>query len=136
MNLSQQVSEIGHSEGSKKPYKTPLVVHYGAVSALTQTGTRTGTEDTSSTTGDMLKIMAMSERHLKENIVRVGLHPLGFGLYLFDYKPEYHSITSQGRQFGVMVDEVEPVVPAAISMSVHGCKQVNYAMLGIKRTVH
>jgi hypothetical protein len=79
-----------------------------------------------------------SERYLKKRIVRVGDHPLGFGLYLFDYKPEYRDLAGagHGRQFGVMIDEVEPIVPQAVSMGEHGFKLVDYAMLGIARTVH
>ena len=42
----------------------------------------------------------------KNNVVRIGTHPLGLGLYLFDYKPEYQDRCGQGRQFGVMADEV------------------------------
>lgn len=74
-----------------------------------------------------------SDRAAKENIVRIGLHPLGIGLYLFDYKPEFHDSYGHGRQFGVMADEVESVMPVAVSFGPRGHKVVNYAMLGVKR---
>ena len=45
-----------------------------------------------------------SERRVKENIVRIGDHPLGFGLYLFDYRPEFRQHWGQGRQFGLMIE--------------------------------
>jgi hypothetical protein len=77
--------------------------------------------------------MCSSERRVKENIVRVGDHPLGFGLYLFDYRPEYREQWGHGRQFGVIIDEVETVVPEAVSVFPDGFKRVDYQMLGIHR---
>ena len=72
-----------------------------------------------------------SDRTLKQNIVRVGTHPAGFGLYLFDYKPEFREAAGVGRQFGVMADEVEAVLPQAVVMHPDGYKRVDYALLGI-----
>ena len=83
------------------------------------------------TRGGMMGMM--SDRRLKENIVRIGTHLLGFGLYLFDYKPEYRGVCGDRRQFGVMADEVETVMPSAVAMHPEGHKTVNYAMLGISR---
>jgi hypothetical protein len=77
--------------------------------------------------------MCSSERRVKENIVRVGDHPLGFGLYLFDYRAEYRGMFGCGRQFGVMIDEVETVVPKAVSIYPDGFKRVDYQMLGIHK---
>ncbi len=77
-----------------------------------------------------------SDRAIKENIVRIDKHPLGIGLYLFDYKPEYRDEWGHGRQFGVMAQEVEVVMPEAVSVHPHGYKTVNYGMLGIIRSVH
>ena len=78
----------------------------------------------------------MSDRNIKENIVRVGEHSLGIGLYLFDYKPEFREEWGFGRQFGVMADEVETVMPQAVSIHPDGYKMVNHAMLGISLTIH
>jgi len=75
-----------------------------------------------------------SDRAAKENIVLIGTHPLGIGLYLFDYKPAYRQTWGCGRQFGVMADEVEGVMPEAVSIHADGHKLVDYAMLGISRT--
>ena len=77
-----------------------------------------------------------SERRVKEDIVRIGDHPLGFGLYLFDYRPEHRAQWGHGRQFGVMIDEVEIVMPEAVSMHPDGYKRVDYAMLGISRSIN
>ncbi len=65
--------------------------------------------------------------------MRIGTHPLGIGLYLFDYKPEYRGLYGDGRQFGVMADEVETVMPSAVAMHPEGHKTVNYTMLGISK---
>ena len=62
-----------------------------------------------------------SDRRLKSNIVRVGTHPLGIGIYEYD-------IAGQ-RQRGVMADEVETVLPEAVVTRSDGYKMVNYGML-------
>lgn len=72
----------------------------------------------------------------KENIVLIGKHWLGFGLYLFNYKPEFKERYGQGRQFGVMADEVQTIMPTAVSRHLDGFKRVNYDMLGICRALH
>ena len=56
----------------------------------------------------------ISDRNAKENITRVGTHSLGIGLYLFDYKLAYRLTWDYARQFGVMADEVEKVLPEAV----------------------
>jgi hypothetical protein len=83
--------------------------------------------------------MMASDRAVKENIVRIGTHPLGIGLYLFDYKPAYRQTAGFGRRFGVMADEVEAVLPHAVVMQPDGHKMVDYALLGLDllgQTVH
>ena len=66
----------------------------------------------------------MSDRRLKKNIVRIGTHALGIGLYTWDYL--------WGQPFsGVMADEVEKVMPEAVGVHPSGFKWVNYKMLGL-----
>ena len=114
------------SSAHKKPYNRPTLHIFGSLHLLTQ-GSGSRRRDGRFTRMDR------SDRRLKENIVRIGTHPLGFGLYLFDFKPEYRSVCGDGRQFGVMADEVEIVMPSAVAMHPEGHKTVNYAMLGISR---
>lgn len=64
--------------------------------------------------------LALSDRRLKENIVRVGTHPLGIGIYEYDLLGK--------RQVGVMADEVEEVRPEAV-VEIGGYKHVDYGML-------
>ena len=115
----------------KAPYQAPVLRVYGAVNQLTAGNSGSGSDRSS--------MMRRSDRTLKQNILRIGTHPAGFGLYLFDYKPEYRETAGFGRQFGVMADEVEMVLPQAVVMHPDGYKMVDYALLGIdiaERSVH
>lgn len=69
----------------------------------------------------MLAAMFLSDRRLKSNVVRVGTHPYGIGIYEYDIGGH--------RQRGVMADEVERVKPEAVVMGPDGLKRVNYGML-------
>jgi len=80
-----------------------------------------------------IAMAGMSDRRAKERIVRIGTHPLGFGLYLFDFKRALRKRFGAGRQFGVLADEVERILPAAVSVGADGYRRVDYSMLGIAR---
>jgi len=126
-NLSKKEESV---EGLKKmPYSMPVLQIFGTVKDLTQSGNGTGTDGGSGT------MQMQSDRNLKENIVRIGEHPLGIGLYLFDFIQEYRKQCGHGRKFGVMADEVEKVMPSAVGTGRNGYKTVNYGMLGITLAV-
>lgn len=114
------------TNGPKKPYRAPVLTVYGSVKELTGNNSGPNTGDTNS------MMTTASDRALKQNIVRVGEHPAGFGIYLFDYKPEFADLGA-GRQFGVMADEVQGIVPEAVAVGSNGYRTVNYALLGITR---
>jgi hypothetical protein len=118
----------------KRKYRSPVLTLYGALRDLTQSGSKTGTEGGGK--GNSAKKPVASDRNAKEHIVRIGDHPLGIGLYLFDYKPGFRDQWGHGRQFGVMAQEVEAVMPEAVSMHPDGYRMVDYAMLGISRLDH
>ena len=111
--------------------------HLGAsglvVQDLTQGGTRNNNEGGGPGPASDTTKKSGSSRHMKEHIAKIGTHPLGFGLYLFDYKSEFLGYAGHGRQFGVMIDEVVGVVPAAIGIDESGYPVVDYSMLGIHR---
>ena len=67
--------------------------------------------------------MIGSDRRFKKGILHIGTHPLGIGVY------EYEYVWGGGRQVGVMADEVEQVLPAAVVTGRDGFKFVNYGML-------
>lgn len=124
---------VFHDDAMVKPkkshYSSPVFQVYGSVSLLTM-----GSSGTRNDGGGAMRMRA-SDRHSKENIVRIGKHPLGFGLCLFDYKPEFRDQWGFGRQFGVLADEVETVLPQAVSLHRNGYKMVDYGMLGIIHTI-
>ena len=135
-NLENEGKQYGTP---KRCYVSPALVCYGQVRDLTQSGTGAVNEINLGKFGcfpNLKKRPCGSDRRIKENLVRVGDHPLGIGLYLFDYRPEFRDQWGHGRQFGVMADEVETVAPEAVSMHANGYKVVDYAMLGISRTRH
>jgi hypothetical protein len=116
----------GSEPTPKKPYTAPQLVKYGEVRSLTQAGT-TGSAEPSG-----MFPSKTSSRHIKQDIVRIGTHPLGFGLYLFHYRPDYRECYGSGRQFGVMADEVSAIAPEAVSTNALGHTVVDYGMLGIR----
>lgn len=121
----------------RKPYAAPTLVLFGEVAALTQGSSCSEPNDNETANcspGSMG--MHVSDRRAKTGIERIGTHPRGFGLYLFDYKPEFQARWGTGRQFGVMADEVEQQVPAAVVEHEDGYKRVCYEMLGIRRVLH
>ena len=117
---------IATSKSPKKPYHAPVLTVYGSVKELTGNLSAGANTDTTN------MMVTQSDPALKENVVRVGEHPAGFGLYLFDYKPEFIGFGA-GRQFGVMADEVECVMPEAVTVGAFGYRSVNYSLLGITR---
>ncbi|WP_271079231.1 tail fiber domain-containing protein [Aurantiacibacter sp. MUD61] len=111
---------------SQKPaYVRPELKVFGSVRNLT--GGSLGFQGD----GGSMTRTGMSDPRAKENVVRIGTHPAGFGLYRFDYKPEFQAEHGAGRQFGVMADEVATIVPSAVKRDANGYARVDYAQLGI-----
>ena len=69
-----------------------------------------------------------SDINLKENIKKVGALDNGINLYSYNYKDGYD--LPKGKQVGVMAQEVEKVIPEAVT-EIGGFKAVNYALLGV-----
>ena len=115
---------------ARKAYSPPRLVKYGEVRTLTQSGSSGGAENVAMPAANKMA----SDRALKENISRIGDHPFGFGLYLFDFKPEHRAAHGDGRQFGVMAQEVDGVAPHAVGRDAAGHAVVDYAALGIVPT--
>ena len=67
-------------------------------------------------------ITKFSDRRLKRNLLHLGDDPRGFGWYEFEY------VWGGGRHVGVMAQEVESIIPAAVT-EIAGFKAINYAML-------
>ena len=71
--------------------------------------------------GTYAGLAAMSDIRLKSNIVRIGDHPLGIGIYEYDIFGK--------RDVGVMAQEVLTVKPEAVSLHPSGYLQVHYGRL-------
>lgn len=115
----------------KGVYVKPRLTVFGSVSQLTLNGTGTGA-DGSGQAGMQMS----SDVRLKENVVKIGMHPAGFGLYRFDYKPEFRARYGKGRRFGVLAQEVELVIPAAVTLEDDGYRSVDYALIGVTPSAH
>jgi hypothetical protein len=66
-------------------------------------------------------IFGFSDVRLKSNIVKVGEHFKGFGIYEYDIFGR--------RERGVMAQEVEKIIPEAVLEHPSGFKMVNYGAL-------
>lgn len=119
----------GVAKPQKAAYSTPVLRVYGSVRELTM-----GSGSVDGDSGPM-SMMVGSDRKIKKDIVRIGNHPLGIGLYLFAYEPAYRERFGHGRQFGVMAQEVETVLPQAVSAHPDGYQMVDYEMLGVHRSI-
>jgi len=82
--------------------------------------------------GTALSTYAGSDARLKTNIEKVGQEPDGLGIYEWDYLPIEGQIAAfmpEGRQRGVMADEVAELRPWALGPVIDGYATVNYGAL-------
>ena len=128
IGTSDQGSLGNVADGAKLAYQRPSLTVYGSVRKLTG-----GASGFKNPDGSLPGTMTVSDPALKESAVRIGSHPAGFGIYLFDYKAEFQAAHGHGRQFGVMANEVERVAPEAVVVRADGYRAVNYSLLGITR---
>lgn len=68
---------------------------------------------------------SFSDRRLKSNIIKIGTHDTGIGVYEYDIRGK--------RERGVMADEVMEIMPEAVILGDDGYYRVNYRKLGIVR---
>jgi hypothetical protein len=124
--------EQAASDG-RKPYREPRLIVYGSVRELTL-----GRGGASADAGNMnaKPKKKPSDPSVKHKVLRIGTHPLGIGVYLFEYRPGFRVDDHRRRHFGVMADEVEKVMPAAVSRDENGIRQVDHALLGISDFAH
>ena len=145
MNMSSDVDHVSGAEDAsgalptgddpsaregRKPYHAPNLVVYGSVRELTLGGTGTSSDAVGKVNTKPARVRP-SDPSVKHNILRIGTHPLGIGLYLFEYKPGLRVDGHHRRHFGVMADEVEQVMPEAVSRDENGIRRVEHALLGI-----
>jgi hypothetical protein len=68
-----------------------------------------------------------SDERLKTNVKRIGTHDLGIGIYSYHYK-DGHNLP-KNLQIGVMAQELEKVLPEAVTTMANGYKAVNYELI-------
>jgi hypothetical protein len=75
-------------------------------------------------------IMA-SDIRMKENIVRIGTLPNGLPFYQFEYISEFkdHPLAGHGTHTGVMAQEVQALIPDAVTTLDNGFMAVDYGKL-------
>jgi len=72
-----------------------------------------------------------SDIRTKQNIKLIGALANGLNIYEYEYKPEFkdHKLAGHGKFIGVMAQEVEKVIPHAVTTLEDGYKVVNYGAL-------
>lgn len=124
---------------ARKTYQQPQLIGYGAVAVLTKGGS-SGTSEINSAPGVtpvtcnngsvQSKVgCPPSDIRCKHNIVRMGTHPGGFGLYLYEYLPDIAARMGTGKFFGVMAQELLSCRPHAVVLEDSGYYAVNYSAL-------
>jgi len=109
---------------AKARYRAPKLEILGSLRSATR-ATGAGNGDG----GQGMMDAAMSDRRAKEDIVKVGQHPLGLGIYRFRYKAPYSERYGNHRRVGVMADEVAEKYPDAVSRHEDGYLRVDYGRL-------
>ena len=71
---------------------------------------------------------AGSDIRMKQNIETIGWLPNGLPVYSWDYKPEFKDdeYCGHGKFVGVMAQDVEKVIPDAVTTRSDGFKMVDY----------
>jgi hypothetical protein len=67
-----------------------------------------------------------SDASIKQDIVKIGHDSRGFGIYRFQYRPEYRDTWGHGPQIGVIAQEVQKVMPEAVARHPDGYLMVDY----------
>ncbi len=82
-----------------------------------------GLKDYAQIAASIGSVMAMSDRRLKCDVVRIGELPSGIPVYAFRY------IGYDYWHVGCMADEIQPIIPEAVFEHPSGFLMVDYSML-------
>ena len=111
----------GQARSARQPYSSPRLEVLGSLRRATRGSGGMGADGA-------LGMTRMSDRRAKEDIVEIGRHPLGLGIYRFRYTSRYSMKYGRQRSVGVMADEVAvdtrspcPVTPTAILWWITAC---------------
>jgi hypothetical protein len=137
MTITVEISGGIDRGAAPKLYQRPQLVAYGSVEVLTKSGAsgtheigpNPGSPSCATGPGFTPPCLPQSDIRCKHNIVRMGTHGSGVGLYMYDYLPEFTARMGTGKFFGVMAQEVLFHNPSAVVLEASGYYVVNYAAL-------
>jgi len=119
----QPAAQSNHRGRVKAPYSPPRLEILGSLRSATR-GTGGALFD-----GANNRRVMMSDRGAKQDIARIGEHPLGLGIYQFRYRAPFVELHGTGRRIGVMADEVAEKYPDAVFRDPDGYLRVDYGRL-------
>jgi len=70
-----------------------------------------------------------SDARLKENIQKIGVSPNGFNVYTWDWNEDGKRLAGNTPSVGVIAQEVEQVIPDAVSIGAEGYLLVDYSQI-------
>lgn len=122
-------------QSRKQVYVRPNLISYGSVTVLTKGG---GASPPENTTGNnpvtcsqnSAKSCLPSDIRYKQDIVRMGSHKAGFGIYLYEYRSAFQSHFGYGKFLGVLAQEVIECLPEAVVANDSGFFSVDYGVIG------
>jgi hypothetical protein len=79
---------------------------------------------------NVASIASLSDIRLKTNIKQVGKLDNGIKLYTWKWTAEAKKIVGDQAEYGVLADEVQEIMPEAVSRGSDGYLRVNYAAVG------
>jgi hypothetical protein len=105
----------------KSAFVTPVVASFAMAGLTIDAAAQCAINTTCTTSGPPTP----SDRRLKRDMVRIGSHDLGFGIYRFKY------LWSEQDHIGVLAQEVAEVRPDAVVRGPDGFLRVDYAAIGM-----
>ena len=135
MTTTIKASSLADDCVERKTYRHPKLIGYGSLAVLTKSGGSLAAEQGNNPTScagngtNHATPCVPSDVRCKHNVVRMGTHSSGVGLYMYDYLPEFSGRMGVGKFFGVMAQEVLSSNPAAVVLEASGYFAVNYSAL-------
>jgi len=81
--------------------------------------------------GAAAQFIPKSDKRLKTNIKQVGQLDNGIKLYTWKWTAEAKKIVNNQPEYGVIADEVQHIMPEAVSRGSDGYLQVDYSVVGV-----
>jgi endosialidase-like protein len=106
----------------KGAFVTPIVASFAMAGLTIDAAAQCAINSSCTVSG---RPLTPSDRRLKTDVVRIGAHALGFGIYRFKY------LWSEEEYIGVLAQEVAEVLPSAVVHQPDGFFAVDYAAIGM-----